>query len=77
MLKKALCNAPLFALPDPKAKYCLRIDASHYALGAVLSQVQDKTEKVLGYFSSILHNAETRYPAYDRNLLGIRDAISY
>jgi len=70
-LKKALCNAPVLALPDPKAKYCLHIDASQHALGAVLSQMQDKAEKVLGYFSRKLHGAEKRYPAYDRELLGI------
>jgi hypothetical protein len=39
--------------------------------------MQDKTEKVLGYFSHKLHDAETRYPAYDRELLGIRDAMLY
>ena len=76
-LKKALCNAPVLALPDPEAKYCLHVDASQYALGAVLSQMQDKAEKVLGYFSCKLHDGETRYPAYDRELLGIGDAILY
>jgi len=55
-LKKALCNAPVLALPDLEAKYCLHVDASQYALGAVLSQVQDKTGKVLGYFSRKLHD---------------------
>jgi len=74
-LKKAHCNAPFLALPDPEAKYCLHVDASQYALGAVLSQVQDKTEKVLGYFSRKLQDAEMRYPAYNRELLRIRDAI--
>jgi len=43
----------------------------------VLSHRQDKAEKVLGYFSRKLHDAETRYPAYDRELLGIQDAILY
>jgi len=76
-LKKAPCNAPVLALPDPKAKYCLHVDASQYALGAVLSQMQDKAEKVRGYLGRKLHDAETRYPAQDRELLGIRDAILY
>jgi len=39
--------------------------------------MQDKAEKVLGYFSHKLHDGETRYPAYNRELLGIRDAILY
>jgi hypothetical protein len=39
--------------------------------------MQDKADKVLGYFSQKLHDAETRSPAYDRELLGIRNAILY
>ena len=76
-LKKALYIAPVLTLPDPEAKYCMYVDASQYALDAVLSQVQEMTEKVLGYFSRKLHNAETRYPAYNRELLGIRDTMLY
>jgi len=76
-VKKALCNAPVLALPDPKAKYCLHVDASQYAFGTVLALVHDKTEMELGYFSRKLHNAETRHPAYDRELLRIRDTILY
>jgi len=76
-IRKALCDAPVLALPDPEAKDCLHVDASRYALGAVLSQVQDKAETVLGYFSSKLHDAVTQYPVYHRVLLVIRDAILY
>jgi len=76
-LKKVLCNAPVLALPDPEDQYCLHLNGSQYALGAVLSQVQDQVKKVLGYFSCKLHDGETRYPAYERELLGIRDAILY
>ena len=43
----------------------------------MLSEVQDKAEKVLGYFSRKLHDAETSYPAYDRELWGIQDAVLY
>ena len=39
--------------------------------------MQDKAETVLGDFSHKLHIAETRYPPYDRELLGIREAILY
>jgi hypothetical protein len=49
-LKKVLCDAPVLALPDPKPKYCLHIDASQYVLDTVLSQEQGKAEKVMGYF---------------------------
>jgi len=76
-LKKALCNVPVLPLLDPEAKYCLHVNPSQYALGAVLSQVQDKADKVMSHFSNKLHDAETRDPAYDRELLGIPDAIFY
>jgi len=39
--------------------------------------MQDKAETVLGYFGRKLHDAETGYPAYGRELLGIREAILY
>ena len=58
-LTMAHCNAPVLALPDPDAKYCLHVNAGQYASGAEFSQVQDKTETVLGYFSHKLHIAET------------------
>jgi len=62
-LKKGLCNSPVLTLPDPEAKYCLHIDASQYASGAALSQVQEKEEKLLGYFSRKLHDTGMRYPS--------------
>jgi len=71
MLQKALYNTPVLALLDPNAKYCLHVDPSQYGFGAVRSEVQDKTEKVLGIFSCKLHDLETRYPAFDRELLRI------
>jgi len=58
-LKNALCNAAVLALLDPEAEYCLQVYASENPLGAVLSQVPDKTVKVLGYISRQLHDAET------------------
>jgi len=42
-VKKALCNAPVLAPPDSEAIYCSHGDASQYEVGAVLSQVQNKT----------------------------------
>jgi hypothetical protein len=70
-LKEAPCNTLVLTLPDPEAKYLLHVDASRYALGAVLSQMQDKAENILGYFSYKLHHAEMRYLSYTRALLGI------
>jgi len=76
-LTNALGNTPVQALPDTEAKYSLHLDASQYSLGAVLVQVQDKARIGRDYFSCKLHDVETRYPTYNRELLGIRDAILY
>jgi len=54
-LKEALCNAPVLSLPGLEAKYCLHVEASQYALGTVLYQMQDKAEKVLGSVRCQLH----------------------
>jgi len=74
-LKKALTSAPVLATLDPEADFILRTDASDTAIGGVLAQKQlfegKMVERPLGYFSRKLHAVETRYPAYDRELLAI------
>lgn len=74
-LKKAVCSAPVLALPTKKDPFVLHTDASKFAIGAVLSQIQNGVSRVIAYYSRKLHDPETRYPAYDRELLAVRDAI--
>jgi hypothetical protein len=74
-LKRAICTAPVLAFPTKDDPYLLHTDASKYAVGAVLSQRQRDGIKVIGYYSGKLHDPETRYPTYDRELLAIRDAV--
>jgi len=74
-LKQALTSVSVLATLDPDANFILRTDASDTALGGVLAQKQmfegKLVERPLGYFSRKLHAAESRYPAYDRELLAI------
>jgi hypothetical protein len=74
-LKQALTSAPVLATLDPDADFILRTDASDTAIGGVLAQRQlfegRLVERPLGYFSRKLHAVESRYPAYDRELLAI------
>ena len=44
----------LVIYPLPDGQYILDTDASNLAIGAVLSQIQDNEEKVLGYYSRVL-----------------------
>ncbi len=40
-LKEAFCSAPILAYPDHEGEFIIDTDASNYAIGAVLSQVQE------------------------------------
>ena len=68
-LKAALCDAPVLAFPVPDAPYVLDIDASLTGLGAVLSQVVDGKERVLGYASRSLSKCERNNCVTRRELL--------
>ena len=46
-LKQKLINSPVLGLPDYNAPYVLRIDASHQSLSAILSQEQQRVERVI------------------------------
>jgi len=74
-LKKALISALVLAMLDLKGDFILRTNASDTAIGGVLAQKQlfegRLVERPLGYFSRKLHADESRYPAYDRELLAI------
>jgi hypothetical protein len=74
-LKRAICTAPVLAFATTDDPYGLHTDGSMYAVGALLSQRQKEGTKVIEYYSRKFHNPETRYPAYDRELLAIRDAV--
>jgi len=74
-LKQALISAPALATLDPEDDLILRTNALDTAIGGVLAQKQlfegRLVERLLGYFSRKLHAVESRYPAYDRELLAI------
>ena len=81
-LKKALVTAPVLAYPCPKGRYILDTDASNFAYGAVLSQLQvddmgEEIERVIAYHSKILNSAEQRYCARRRELLAIVRAVKH
>ena len=81
-LKEALTTAPILAYPDTKGRYILDTDASNFAVGAVLSQVQvndegQEEERVIAYFSKTLNQSEQRYCARRRELLAIIKAVKH
>lgn len=75
--KQALANATLLALPDPDAPISIATDASDLAVGSVLQQLVNDHWEPLAFFSKKLESAETRYSAFDRELLAIYLSIKH
>ena len=84
-LKAAMVTKPALALPEKGNQgFLVRTDASDFAIGATLRQLQpdplgsnSMKDRIIAYFSRKLHDAETRYSTYDKELLGIKDAIQH
>ena len=70
-LRKALVSPPVLALPTDTGHFVLDTDASDWALGGVLSQVQDGVERVVGYHSVALDKAQRKYCTTRKELLAV------
>ena len=77
MLKSALTQAPVLAYPSQNDHFVLDTDASNYGMGAVLSQKQDNSEKVVCYFSKSFCGPERKYCVTRRELLAIVMSIKH
>lgn len=75
--KADLVNATLLVHPAPNAPLALTVDASDFAIGAVLEQYKDQSWKPLSFFSKKLSPAQRKYSTYDRELLSIYSAIKF
>ena len=73
--KRALANATMLAHPIPGAPVSLTVDASDYAIGAVLQQRVNDTWQPLGFMRKSLSPAQQKYSAYDRELLSKYTAV--
>ena len=72
--KEKLFYPVLLAHPRPKVKLTLTTDASDVTIGAVLAQEDGRP---LGFFSRKLSTAQQKYSAFDKELLGIKEAIQH
>ena len=64
-------SAPIVSLPRDEGEYRLDTDASGWAIGAVLSQVQDGHERVISYASRLYSSSEMHYCTTRKELLAV------
>ena len=75
-LKNKMMNPPMLAIPHPKQKMWLETDASGYAIGGVLSQLQeDNSWRPVAYLSKAMNETERNYEIYDWELLAIMEGL--
>ena len=70
-LKLALTIAPVLKLPDFDRQFVVTTDVSHAAVGVILEQDFGNGLQPMAFSSRKLNDAEMRYSAYERELLGI------
>ena len=71
-LKSRLLSAPILQYPNPARNFILDTDASDFAMGAVLSQLDDQgSEVVIAYASSTLSSSQRSYTATNRECLAV------
>jgi hypothetical protein len=71
-LKKRLISAPLLAHWDPDKETVVEADSSGYAIGACLSQYDERGKlHPVAYYSQKKTPAQANYPIHDKELLAI------
>ncbi|MBW0592922.1 hypothetical protein O181_132637 [Austropuccinia psidii MF-1] len=76
-LKEAFTTAPILSHFNPSLPTIVEMDASDYALGAVLSQVSDSGKHPIAFYSHKLIPAELNYGIHEKELLGIVWALKH
>ena len=60
-LKEKLTTAPILAFPDFSLSFSFQTDECSTGLGATLTQVQDRHERIIAYASRNLNKAKRNY----------------
>lgn len=69
-LKRRLSKPPVLAHPDFDRMFCVKMDASDFAVGGYLYQLDDEgNERVIAYGGRKLSEAELKYPTREKELL--------
>ncbi|XP_046365604.2 uncharacterized protein LOC124141619 [Haliotis rufescens] len=76
-LKEALMSPPVLGLTRNTGRFILDTDASQYAIGAELIQVQDEKERTISYGSFALSPEQRRYCTTRKELLSVSPSRSF
>ncbi|GMF33642.1 unnamed protein product [Phytophthora fragariaefolia] len=75
-IKSSLQSAPVLALPDEDRPFSVVCDASDFAIGCALLQVEaEGRERVVSFQSRQLKAAEKNYPVHDKELFAMEYAM--
>ncbi|GMF47183.1 unnamed protein product [Phytophthora fragariaefolia] len=75
-IKNSFQSAPILALPDEGRPISVVCDASDFAIGCALLQVDaEGRERVVSFQSRQLKAAEKNYPVHDKELLAMKYAL--
>ena len=75
--KEILTGPEIMAFPIPGKEFTLDVDASNFAIGGIISQIQEGKEKVIAYASRTLNRAERNYCVTEKELLALRYFMEY
>nr|GEV65527.1 reverse transcriptase domain-containing protein [Tanacetum cinerariifolium] len=73
-LKRKLIEAPILIAPYCDMPFELMCDASDFAIGAVLGQLQDKHFRPIHYASKTMTEAESNYTTREKEMLAMKDS---
>ncbi|MBW0500983.1 hypothetical protein O181_040698 [Austropuccinia psidii MF-1] len=77
ILKEAVTTAPILSHFNPSLPTIVETDSFNYALGAVLSQVNDSGKHPIAFYTCKLLPAELNYEIHEKELLGIVWALKF
>ena len=76
-LKESLLSPAVLAIPNKTDVFILDTDASNTSVGAMLSQCQNGTERVVAYGSKVLSASQRRYCTTRRELLAVVTFVNH
>ena len=78
LIKERLISSTELYTPDPNKPYVLHCDASEYAIGACLSQINDEGQECpIGFMSKKLSDCQRRWSPVEREAFAVVHALNY